>query len=254
MRFMSSPRIFFAASILPLALAVNLGAQSPLTYPAAQRGSQVDDYHGTKIADPYRWLEDTDSPETKAWVEAENKLTFGYLAGDSGAQLRFSIDSRRSWNYPEVFGPPDKADGGKLFFSENSGLLNQSILYLQRRHTSRFAHAARSRTHFPQMAQSLCQTQEAFAECEAARVFSRRRVDPTGRRSASPQRREHARFRPHAQVGEVLRNLLDEGRARDSSTRVTSRRRRATSSPNVNPQSARLLSQGRNEAISADLI
>src|SRR3982750_3273099 len=50
-----------------------------LTYPAARRGDQVDDYHGTKVADPYRWLEDLDSAETKAWVEAENKLTFDYL-------------------------------------------------------------------------------------------------------------------------------------------------------------------------------
>ncbi|HEX3532680.1 MAG TPA: hypothetical protein VHT23_00560, partial [Gemmatimonadaceae bacterium] len=47
--------------------------QSPLLYPSAARGNQVDVYHGVSIADPYRWLEDTDSPETKAWVEAENR-------------------------------------------------------------------------------------------------------------------------------------------------------------------------------------
>jgi prolyl oligopeptidase len=125
---MSSSRIFFAASIFPLALAAGLGAQSPLTYPAAQRGSQVDDYHGTKIADPYRWLEDTDSPETKAWVEAENKLTFGYLAGipERGAILNRLT---QVWNYPK-YSVPDKADG-KLFYSENTGLLNQSILFFK---------------------------------------------------------------------------------------------------------------------------
>ena len=52
---------------------------TPLVYPKAKTVDQVDDYHGTKVADPYRWLEDTDSADTHAWVEAENKLTFSYL-------------------------------------------------------------------------------------------------------------------------------------------------------------------------------
>src|SRR5437016_11396549 len=51
-----------------------------LTYPTTKKGDQVDDYHGTKIADPYRWLEDLDSDETRQWVEAQNKVTFGWLA------------------------------------------------------------------------------------------------------------------------------------------------------------------------------
>jgi len=50
-----------------------------LAYPKAKTVEQVDDYHGVKVADPYRWLEDTDSADTHAWVEEENKLTFGYL-------------------------------------------------------------------------------------------------------------------------------------------------------------------------------
>ena len=71
---------------------------SPLTYPQAKRGEQVDDYHGTKVADPYRWLEDTDSAETHAWVEAENKLTFGYL---EQIPYRQAIHDRltKLWNY-----------------------------------------------------------------------------------------------------------------------------------------------------------
>ena len=53
-------------------------------YPVARKGDQTDDYHGVRVADPYRWLEDLDSPETRAWVEAENKLTFGFLESISG--------------------------------------------------------------------------------------------------------------------------------------------------------------------------
>src|SRR5260370_194098 len=52
---------------------------APFKYPQPRRGDQVDDYHGTKVADPYRWLEDTDATETHAWVEAENKVTFASL-------------------------------------------------------------------------------------------------------------------------------------------------------------------------------
>src|SRR6266542_1247083 len=55
-------------------------AGGALRYPAAQKGDQVDVYFGTRVADPYRWLEDTDSPATKAWVDAENSLTFDYLS------------------------------------------------------------------------------------------------------------------------------------------------------------------------------
>ena len=72
----------FALTCVVFALTSTLAAQgdgAPLAYPKAKTVDQVDDYHGTKVADPYRWLEDTDSADTQAWVEAENKLTFGYL-------------------------------------------------------------------------------------------------------------------------------------------------------------------------------
>ncbi|MGH9833451.1 MAG: hypothetical protein ACREBD_14725, partial [Blastocatellia bacterium] len=49
------------------------------TYPQAKKVDQVDDYHGVKVADPYRWLEDPDAPDSRAWIEAQNKLTFGFL-------------------------------------------------------------------------------------------------------------------------------------------------------------------------------
>src|ERR1700733_13866376 len=55
--------------------------QAQIKYPATRKVDQVDDYFGTKVSDPYRWLEDDNAPDTKAWVIAQNKLTFGYLAG-----------------------------------------------------------------------------------------------------------------------------------------------------------------------------
>jgi prolyl oligopeptidase len=98
---------------------------SPLAYPQARRSDQVDDYHGTKVADPYRWLEDTDSAETHTWVEAENKLTFGYL---DQIPYRQAIHGRltKLWNY-ERFTVPEQ-EGGRYFFQHNNGLQNQNVL------------------------------------------------------------------------------------------------------------------------------
>lgn len=95
-------------------------------YPKARKSDQVDNYHGTKVADPYRWLENPDSPESREWIEAENKLTFGYL--DKIPQ-RDEIKNRLTelWNY-ERFGIPFK-EGGRYFLTRNNGLQNQSVLY-----------------------------------------------------------------------------------------------------------------------------
>src|SRR5512138_1532883 len=98
-----------------------------LTYPAAPRSDHVDDYHGEKVADPYRWLEDVDSAQTKAWVEAENKLTYGYL---EQIPQRAAIKQRLTqlWNF-ERYGVPVKR-GGKYFYTRNDGLQNQAVLYV----------------------------------------------------------------------------------------------------------------------------
>ena len=58
-----------------------------MTYPAARRDPQPDTYFGTQVPDPYRWLEDADSPETTAWVQAENQVTFAYLAQSNTSSL-----------------------------------------------------------------------------------------------------------------------------------------------------------------------
>jgi prolyl oligopeptidase len=95
-------------------------------YPQAHKGDVVDDFHGTKVADPYRWLEDSDSPETVAWIEEQNRLTFGFL---EKIPERDSIRSRLTqlWDY-EKFGLPfRKAD--RYFLTRNDGLQNHFVLY-----------------------------------------------------------------------------------------------------------------------------
>jgi prolyl oligopeptidase len=97
-----------------------------LEYPKARLGDQVDDYHGTKVADPYRWLEDVDSPETRDWVQAENRLTNRFL--DKIPQ-REAIRRRltKLWNFAKYGVPSQRA--GRYFFTKNDGLQNQAVLY-----------------------------------------------------------------------------------------------------------------------------
>src|SRR5438445_9892694 len=79
-----STRVPIITLLLVTGLILMQGADSPVqhktAYPPAKRVDVIDDYHGVKIADPYRWLEDTNSPETAAWIQAENKITEAYLA------------------------------------------------------------------------------------------------------------------------------------------------------------------------------
>ncbi len=98
-----------------------------VTYPPSRRSDHVDTYHGTKVADPYRWLEDVDSEETRRWVEAQNKLTFGIL---ESIPQREAIRKRlkKLWNY-ERFGLATKR-GSRYFYTHNNGLQNQSVLYV----------------------------------------------------------------------------------------------------------------------------
>ncbi len=122
--------------ILPFLAAAQLaGAQgTPLSYPPARQSDQVDALHGVAVADPYRWLEDTDSPETRAWIDAQNALTFGWLAGIP-ERPRMTTRLTELWNYAR-FGVPFK-EGGRYFWYENSGLQNQSVLHVQQGPTGR---------------------------------------------------------------------------------------------------------------------
>ncbi len=110
-------------------------------YPQATKGNQVDNYFGTKVADPYRDLENADSEATKKWIEAENKLTFDYLAA---IPERKAINDKLTalWNY-EKYTVPFR-EGGRYFFSKNTGLQNQSVLFTGPSLAGRNEAAARS--------------------------------------------------------------------------------------------------------------
>lgn len=117
------------------AMLISLGAGGLITaaqqidYPQTRKIDHTDEYHGTKVADPYRWLEDDNSPETAKWVEEENRVTFAYL---DKIPYRAKIKDRlqQLYNYPKYTAPFRKGD--LYFFSKNDGLQNQSVLYVQK--------------------------------------------------------------------------------------------------------------------------
>ncbi|MCA9648893.1 MAG: S9 family peptidase [Myxococcales bacterium] len=111
---------------LPIASADDDELAEGFEYPESPRGEVVDDYHGTKVADPYRWLEDLDSDRTRAWVAAQNELTFEYL---DGIGFRDPIRERLTalWDY-ERWGVPSR-HGKRYVVSRNDGLQNQAVLY-----------------------------------------------------------------------------------------------------------------------------
>ena len=94
----------------------------------ARKGEIVEDYHGTPVADPYRWLEDPDTADTQAWVAAQNEITADFMAGIPARQ---TIRERLTelWDYPKYSAPYKK--GQRYFFSKNDGLQNQAVFYRQ---------------------------------------------------------------------------------------------------------------------------
>ncbi len=133
---------YFAATLVPATLMLLAGCAAPrqsampeatlpassaVQYPETRRVDHTDTYHGTVVADPYRWLENLDGTETAAWVAAQNALARPYLENVAG---REAIESRlrELWNY-ERFDVPFK-EGSNYFYSRNDGLQNQSVLYV----------------------------------------------------------------------------------------------------------------------------
>ncbi|MCA9804886.1 MAG: S9 family peptidase, partial [Cyanobacteria bacterium HKST-UBA02] len=98
------------------------------SYPQAKQVDQVDDYHGRKVRDPYRWLEDPDSPETRKWIDQENEITSGFL---KQIKTREAIEERLTdlWNYEKCSVP--FSEGGRLFYFKNTGLQNQDVLFVR---------------------------------------------------------------------------------------------------------------------------
>ncbi len=138
--------VLFALSLLPLAPRTEAqngqklsadangssginGAETKLNYPETRKSDQIDDYFGVKVPDPYRWLEDENSAETKAWVEAENKVTFAYL-GKIAYREKLKARLTQLINYPRISAPFHRGD--TYFFTKNDGLQNQSVYYVQK--------------------------------------------------------------------------------------------------------------------------
>jgi prolyl oligopeptidase len=147
---MSKKRSVFAFTLVALLLSIAAGApflyrtaaqsfgasstaaaasDPKITYPVTKKVDQVDDYFGTKVADPYRWLEDETSEETKVWIEEQNKVTFGYLDRIS---YREKLKDRLTelFDYPRISAPFRRGD--TYFFTKNDGLQNQSVYYIQK--------------------------------------------------------------------------------------------------------------------------
>ncbi|HTD93298.1 MAG TPA: hypothetical protein VK644_05785, partial [Chitinophagaceae bacterium] len=111
-----------------LLMSSTIAAHAQLQYPQTKKTTVTDDYHGIKVEDPYRWLEDDHATDTKEWVKEQNKVTFGYLAT---IPFRDKVKKRleQLWNYPKYSSPFKKAD--RYYFFKNDGLQNQSIMYSQ---------------------------------------------------------------------------------------------------------------------------
>lgn len=108
---------------------LNDGLAQKLNYPLTNRIDHIDEYHGIKVSDPYRWLEDDRSKETGEWVKAQNEVTFSYL-DKIPFKNKIFVDLEKAYNYPKYSAPRKK--GEYYYFYKNDGLQNQAVLYRQK--------------------------------------------------------------------------------------------------------------------------
>ncbi len=121
-------KLFFLIILPALIMTQACNNKQSIDYPVTTKVDQVDEYFGVKVEDPYRWLEDDTSSATKKWVKAQNKVTFDYL---NKIPFREKVEERltKIWDYPKESAP--FKEGGHYFVYKNSGLQNQSVIYIK---------------------------------------------------------------------------------------------------------------------------
>ena len=236
------PRHFFAACLM-IPTVLSAQGSGPSKYPDAPKGTVVEDHFGHRIADPYRWLEDPNTTETKAWVEAENKVTFGYLeqipqragiqrAADEALELR-TVSASRPRRRPLLLQPQRRpAEPGVLYTT--TSLDGQAARAARSEHAVVGRHR-RARQHGRHRR---WQATWPTACPRPARDWHEWHVRDVEHRQG-PARRP--------QVGEVQRRLVDARTARASSTAASTSRRKARSSRRQQIPEA-LLPQARHAA------
>jgi len=125
-QFQRNPLFTFVFAAAFLLAGWGRSQADPIRYPKAAKGEQVDEIHGVKVSDPYRFLEEPDSPATQAWIEEENKITMPYLEAIPSREM-IKARMTKAWDF-ERFGTPYK-EGGRYFYSHNTGLQNQNVVY-----------------------------------------------------------------------------------------------------------------------------
>lgn len=129
MRKTRMARRLLVTPVLTIVLLCATASAQRLEYPKTKAIDHVDTYHGVMVADPYRWLEDENSTETRQWIEEQNKVTFGYLEKiPFREQVRQRVE--KLFDYPKYSAPFKR--GEYFYFSKNEGLQNQSVLYRQK--------------------------------------------------------------------------------------------------------------------------
>jgi prolyl oligopeptidase len=115
--------------VMAILISCNGPLKKKIEYPVTKKGDVIDSYFGTKVPDPYRWLEDDKSDETASWVREQNKITSGYL---ESIPYKEKIKSRlkKMWNYEKYTAP--RREGAYIYFSKNNGLQNQFVIYRQK--------------------------------------------------------------------------------------------------------------------------